>query len=246
MKREENDDVFEPEPIAVVTEVAKTSPRAMPGPTTAWSAEGVIAVLEELVVSERRERLQKALSARKRDVTVVMDHPHDPHNASAVLRSCDAFGVQEVHVLVDHEVFAASRMVAKGSQRWVDVVEYRDAQQLADQLHQENYQLLITHPEGELTLEDLPDLEKVALLMGNERDGICPELAAHADGKIRIPMCGFVESLNVSVSAAILVQAATSQRTGDLGDLEKQELYARWLRATVPRADEILLASEAR
>jgi tRNA (guanosine-2'-O-)-methyltransferase len=198
--------------------------------------------LEPLTTDERRVRLRETLEHRLSSVTVLFDNPHDPHNGSAVLRSCDAFGVQRVHVVRGHEKFAASRMVSKGSERWVDVVDHTDPQVAADLLHQDGFKLLVTHPEGKLTPRDLPKLEKVALILGNERDGVSPELTAAADETIRIPMCGFVESLNVSVTAAILVQAACEGRNGDLTPTQFDNVYARWLTNSVPRAEEVLRA----
>lgn len=213
-----------------------------PGPHPSWTASGVVAALEPLSTEKRSQRLQAILSKRTGSVTVLFDHPHDPHNGSAVLRSCDAFGVQRVHVICGHEQFAASRMVSKGSERWVDLIHHESPQVAADLLKKDGFKLLVTHPEGRLTPSDLSSIDKVALVLGNERDGVSPELAAHADDTIRIPMRGFVESLNVSVTAAILVQAACDGRPSDLSDGERRNIYARWLRKSVPRADEVLRA----
>lgn len=221
---------------------AERGPLPAPGPTAQWTARRVIEVLEPLVLPERLERLRGVLARRLSSVTVVLDRPHDPHNGSAVLRSCDAFGVQTVHVLAAAEPFVISHNVAQGTQRWVDVLTYQDAQSLTATLAASDYQLVVTHPEGELDLTDLPKLGRVALLLGNEHDGVQPELARAAHARLRIPMRGFVESLNMSVSAALTVQAATAGRPGDLSPEHAENVYARWLRATVPRADEVLAA----
>lgn len=239
----EDDDVFEPAP-ALRTEglLDANLPEPAPGPTPAWTAAGVIAALEPLSMDARSARLKSILAARTSSVTVVFDHPQDPHNGSAVLRSCDAFGVQRVHVICGNEQFAASRMVAKGSERWVDIIHHERPEVAARVLRQEGFRLLVTHPEGRLTPADLPSLDKVALILGNERDGVSPELTELCDDTIQIPMRGFVESLNVSVTAAILVQAACQGRPSDLTEEERQNIYARWLRKSVPRADEVLHA----
>jgi tRNA (guanosine-2'-O-)-methyltransferase len=131
-------------------------------------------------------------------------------------------------------------MVAKGSQRWVDIVEHEEATSAIDLLRASGFSILVTHPEGRLTPEDLPQIGKVALVLGNERDGVSDALTQAADDTVRIPMCGFVESLNVSVTAAILAQAACRGRTGDLSKERSENVYARWLRISVPRADEVL------
>lgn len=238
----EIDDVFEPEPTATTTSDSR-SPAALeapPGPSPLWTAEGVIRALEPFTMGERHVRLKKRLDDRLDSVTVVFDHPHDPHNGSAVLRSCDAFGVQRVHIVRSNERFSASNMIAKGSERWVDFVDHSDPDIAANLLHQAGFTLLVTHPDGHLTPTDLRGLEKVAIVLGNERVGVGPKLTAAADDTVRIPMRGFVESLNVSVTAAILLQAACQGRPGDLSEARRQNVYARWLRKSVPRAEEVL------
>lgn len=239
----EDDDVFEPTPALYSAGLGgATLPEPPPGPTLNWTAAGVIAALEPLATEARSDRLKSILTKRTRSVTVVFDHPRDPHNGSAVLRSCDAFGVQRVHVICAQDQFAASRMVAKGSDRWVDIIHHESAEVAARFLRADGFRLLVTHPEGHLRPADLSSLDKVALILGNERDGVSPDLTRLADDTVRVPMRGFVESLNVSVTAGILVQAACQGRPGDLEERERQNIYARWLRKSVPRADEVLYA----
>jgi len=241
MKRDD-DDVFQPTPHRFSSLIESGAGLLPAGPSPGWTAEGVTAALSELSIPERRERLEGVLSRRLSSVTVVFDQPHDPHNASAVLRSCDAFGVQRMYVIRGGETFAASRMVAMGSHRWVDVLEHDNPAPVMAHLKAAGFTTLVTHPQGRLQPSDLAHLDKVALILGNERDGVSPELSDAADDTVQIPMCGFVESLNVSVSAAILVQAACQGRKGDLGSAELRNTYARWLRKSVPRADEVLSA----
>lgn len=217
-------------------------PAAEPWPA-GWHPEEVIRVLEPLVLDARRERIGEVLDQRLGSVTVVLDAPHDPHNGAAVLRSCDAFGVQRVHVVTREEPFAVSGRVSSGAARWVDSIVHPDATSLVRVLRDESFELVATHPEGELVPEDLADIPRVALMLGNERDGLRDQLAREADRSVRIPMRGFVESLNVSVSAAVLLAAATRHRPGDLSPSERTFLYARGLFRTVPRASEVLAAS---
>lgn len=216
-----------------------------PWPET-WSAPGVIEVLEPLVVEARRARIRDVVSRRLSSVSVVLDGLHDPHNGAAILRSCDAFGVQEVHVVSRGEAFIASNLVSKGTERWVDVVEHEQGEQAALHLQQRGFVLVATHPDGEMTPDQLATLPKVALVMGNEHVGISPSLVRAAGRSVRVPMLGFVESLNVSVSAAILLYAATRERPGDLSADEIEWLYARGLYHTVKRSSEVLSAIPAR
>lgn len=207
-----------------------------------WSAPGVIAALEPLVVEPRRDRLRAVIGARLASVTVLMDSPHDPHNAGAVLRSCDAFGVQELHVVPREEAFAISTTVTRGSEKWVDLVLHPNPAVAVAALAQRGFELVSTHPEGTLVPEDLASIPKLALVLGNEHDGIRDDLERAATRSVRVPMRGFVESLNLSVSAAILLRAATQGRAGDLDDGHRQWLYARGLYRSVVRAERVLAA----
>jgi tRNA (guanosine-2'-O-)-methyltransferase len=202
----------------------------------------IIACLEPLVSDARQQRLRQVIGARLKNVTVVMDAPHDPHNGAAILRSCDAFGVYNVHVVERQERFSASGAVARGSQRWVDVITQPSVDAAVGALRKDGFTLVATHPDGELGPRDLADVERLALVMGNEHDGICQALTAACDKSVHVPMRGFVESLNVSVTAAILLAAATQDRPGDLDEMEKRQLYARGLVLTVPRALDVLAA----
>ena len=194
------------------------------------------------MTSERRERLRAVFAARLDALTVVMDAPHDPHNGAAVLRSCDAFGVQRLHVVERLETFLAARTVARGSERWVDVCTHRTAANAITALRASGHELVATHPAGELSPNDLASIPRLALVLGNERDGIEAELTAACARTVRIPMRGFVESLNVSVTAAILLEHASAGREGDLAEEERDRLYARALVVTIPHAPEILAA----
>ncbi len=204
-----------------------------------WSDSGLIETFEPMVSEPRRDRLQQVLARRLDSVTVVMDAPHDPHNGAAIIRTCDALGVQRVHVIARVEPFLASRVVTKGSEQWVDVVTHESPDVALVALRAAKYTLVGTHPEGPLTPADLAGVQRLALVFGNEHDGICEELTLAVDRTVRIPMRGFVESLNVSVSAAILLARATEGRSGDLAAAERNSLYARWLLQSVSRSAEI-------
>jgi tRNA (guanosine-2'-O-)-methyltransferase len=199
-------------------------------------------VLEALATPERRARLRQVIDARLDSVTVLMDAPHDPHNGGAVLRSCDAFGVQRLHVVERRETFLAARSVSRGSQRWVDVRTYAEPRAAIEALRASGHELVATHPEGTLAPADLAGVPRLALVLGNERDGIHDELAAACARSVRVPMRGFAESLNVSVTGAILLQRATEARPGDLSEPERSFLYARALVLTLPHAPEVLAA----
>ncbi|MBS2016428.1 MAG: RNA methyltransferase [Deltaproteobacteria bacterium] len=203
-------------------------------------ARRVVRLLEPLVLDRRAERLREVIDQRLSSVQVVFDAPHDPHNGAAVLRTCEAFGVQFIHVVERKEKFLAAPSVSRGSEKWVDVQRWSNVPDVVAEMRARGLVLVGAHPEGELSPADLAAIPSFALVLGNERDGITEELAAACEKRVRVPMRGFVESLNVSVTAAILLAQATFGRKGDLSEEDRIRLYARGLYLTVDKADEVL------
>ncbi len=206
----------------------------------AHDSERVIALLEPMVTAARRERLFRVIADRLSSVTVLMDAPHDPHNGAAVVRSCEAFGVSTLHVVEAREPFLVASSVAKSAEKWVDVLLYRRAESAIEAAERAGMVLVAARSDGEMLPSELRALPRVALVLGNERDGIGPVLAAACTRSVRVPMRGFVESLNVSVTAAILLASATAGREGDLDEAARRRLYARGLYFSVPRAEDVL------
>jgi tRNA (guanosine-2'-O-)-methyltransferase len=204
-------------------------------------AARVVELLEPLVLDRRAQRLREIFGKRLASVQVVFDAPHDPHNGAAVVRSCEAFGVQYVNVIERKEKFLLAPSVARGSEKWIDLRTWKNSgDAIAKMRDEEGLELVAAHPEGELAPEDLASIPRLGLVLGNERDGIAEDLLAACKRRVRVPMRGFVESLNVSVSAAILLSAATRDRPGDLSPAEFTRVLARGLYFTVERADEVL------
>lgn len=202
--------------------------------------ETVISTIEPFVREERRDRIMTVLRARLESVAVVFDSPYDPHNGAAILRSCEAFGVQSLHVVERDRPFLAATKVARGSEKWVDIVRHTNVASAVSHTDARGFTRVATHPEGELEPEELASIPRLALVLGSERDGIAEELAASCTRRVRVPMRGFVESLNVSVTAAILLAFAIRGRAGDLPPAEVRRLYARGLYFSVDRARELL------
>ncbi|MDF2692858.1 MAG: tRNA ((18)-2-O)-methyltransferase [Labilithrix sp.] len=200
----------------------------------------VIELLEPLVLDRRRQRLLSVIEKRLGSVQVVFDAPHDPHNGAAVVRSCEAFGVQQINVIERKEPFLLATSVSRGSEKWVDLRRWQKADDAVATLRSEGYELVGAHAEGELAPQDLASIPRLAIVLGNERDGISEDLSRACSRSVRVPMRGFVESLNVSVVAAILLASATASRTGDLPEADRLRLYARGLYLSVEKADEVL------
>jgi len=203
-------------------------------------AEVVIEALSKVVTSKRLERIQDVARSRTDNLVLVLDRIADPHNSSAVLRSADAFGVQRVHVIVGEQGFRASRGVSKGTHRWLDVVRYETADACARRLRDENYAIFVAAMGGETRLEDLRVAPRLAVVFGNEHRGVSPEMQDLADGTFSIPMCGFVESLNISVAAAITMQTLAGDGRARLPDARRRELEARFLMNSVRNAGQLI------
>jgi len=203
-------------------------------------AARVVEALEPFVTERRRMRIQQVIAQRLGSVQVIFDAPHDPHNGAAMVRSCEAFGVQFLHVIERKERFLVAGSVARSSEQWVDVICHKEVSGAIAAARAAQLELVAAHPDGELVPADLAHLGRVAIVMGNERDGIADDLMRACPHRVRVPMRGFVESLNVSVTAAILLSAATGGRRGDLDEDARVRLYARGLYLSVPKAREIL------
>lgn len=207
------------------------------------SPEAVIRALEPFVQRRRKDRMRSVLERRLSSVRTVFDNPHDPHNGAAVIRSSEAFGVQTLHMLTEHESFLMADSVARGAQRWVDVFVHREAKELVQTLQAGGYELVQARADGELLPSDLAEIPKLALVLGNEHHGVGPVLGEGCKRSVRIPMRGFVESLNVSVVCATLLAYATAGRPGDLPEAERRRLYARGLYFSATHPNEILEAA---
>jgi tRNA (guanosine-2'-O-)-methyltransferase len=203
--------------------------------------EIVVSALGPLLTDERIARLEAIISQRTRSVAVVLDNLIDPHNIAAILRSADAFGVQEVHVIQGDEPFVASTRITTGAERWLDVVHHPNAQACIDALHQRDFRVYVAAVDGDLTPDDLPKLQQVAIIFGNEHAGVNPDTLRYADGTYGIPMKGFVQSLNVSVATAITLHAATAGRSSDLTPADQILLRARFMMLSVRNAEQIVL-----
>jgi tRNA (guanosine-2'-O-)-methyltransferase len=200
----------------------------------------VVELLEPLVLEARRARLKSVIDHRVASVTVILDAPHDPHNGAAIVRSCEAFGVSTLHIVEAKEPFLVAASVARSAEKWVDVRCYRRAEAAIAVARAAKMELVAARTDGELLPADLASIPRLALVLGNERDGISEALVAAATRSVRVPMRGFVESLNVSVTAAVLLAAAIAGRPGDLDETERARLYARGLYFSVGRAEDVL------
>lgn len=164
---------------------------------------------------ERRDRLLSVLNKRQNDLTVVLENVFDPHNISAVMRTCDAVGVQEVYVL-NTKIPRHKKWGAKSSSsaaKWLSVYQFTDAHDCFAALRSKYSRILTTHlSPGASMLYDLDLTEKVALVFGNEHSGVSDEIRDMADGNFIIPQVGIIRSLNISVACAVTLYEAYRQK----------------------------------
>ena len=190
--------------------------------------------------TERRQaRIRRVLAHRQRDLTLVLANIHDPHNVSAIYRSCDAFGVSRVHLLYTDTAFPVlgAKSWASG-RKWVESVRHACAGSLMQELRQEGLRVFAACSSPAAKPFDGYDLTlPTAFILGNEHRGVEPALAAMTDGEVAIPMFGMIESLNVSVAAAVLLAEAARQRRQaglysrpSYSPEELERLYGVWIR----------------
>jgi tRNA (guanosine-2'-O-)-methyltransferase len=214
---------------------ALARPAPLPAP-----ADDVVRVLSPLIVDERLARLEDVLAGRTRDVVVVLEAVDDPRNVSAVMRSADAFGVQEVHLARGELPFQASKLVSQGADQWLDLIEHPDGVSAVGALAARGFRVYAATMDGEVGPSALAAIDKVAIVFGNEQRGASAAVIDACDGRYTIPMRGFSQSLNVSVAAAITLQAATAGRQSRLTPEQRQALRARFMLLSVPRGEEIV------
>ncbi len=203
-------------------------------------AADVVRILSPMVTEARLARMNAVIAQRSASLVVVLEELTDPHNGSAIMRSADAFGVQEVHVIPSEHGFLAAHRVAKGTHRWLDIVRHDDARACVDALHGRGFEVLVAAMDGELTPRDLAERDRVAVVLGNEHAGASEAMRGAADGSFAIPMYGFVESLNVSVAAAVTLSIASEGHRGNLDDERREALLARYLMTSVKDAARVV------
>ena len=163
--------------------------------------------LENILTDNRKEKFLKVLQNRTKHFTIAIEDVFQMHNASAVMRSCEVFGIQELHVIEERYGKSIDKEIAMGAQKWVDIHTYDNVSNCVATLKRKGYQIIATTPhENDCLLDDFDISKPSALFFGTERDGLSEEILQQADGFLKIPMVGFTESLNISVSAAIIIQ----------------------------------------
>ena len=205
--------------------------------------------LGQFVFDDKMMRMDKVLDLRTRYLTVVIENLYHPHNASAVLRSSECFGIQDIHIIENENKFKPNTGVTRDCHKWLTLNRYAESNahyQCFSGLRKKGYRLIAASPhETSVSLSDLALDQKTAIVFGSEKFGLSQEAMETVDGFVHIPMVGFSESLNISVAAAIgLSHLSNRLRESSvlwgLSDLEKLQLKHLWMQKSVRSGDQLL------
>ncbi|WP_111306958.1 TrmH family RNA methyltransferase [Confluentibacter sediminis] len=202
--------------------------------------------LETYLTVSRKEKFNNVLSQRTKHVTVATEDVYQLHNTSAVIRTCDVFGIQEVQIIEERNTKRIDREIAMGAQKWVDVNRFHSVKDCIADMKQKGYQIVATTPHtNDCVLQDFDITKKSCFFFGREVEGLSQEVLEVADCFLKIPMVGFTESLNISVSAAIILQRITSKlRQSNINwQLTQEEVIEKrldWVKKSIKSYDDIV------
>lgn len=206
----------------------------------------ILEYLQELLTPRRKALFEKVLEERTNYITVATQDVYQLHNTSAVIRSCDVFGVQNIHVIEEKSSRRIDKEIAMGAQKWVSLNRYNSTRECIENLKAKGYRIVATSPHDDSQmLQDFDVSSPMALFFGTEKEGLSREVMDQADATIKIPMSGFTESLNISVSAAIILHSLTqklknSEYNWRLNEEEKHRIRLAWTKKTIKNADELI------
>ncbi|MBD3724045.1 MAG: RNA methyltransferase [Flavobacteriaceae bacterium] len=205
----------------------------------------LLAYLEEFITENRKEGFKRVLQNRTKHFTIAMEDVYQLHNTSAVMRSCEVFGIQELNVIEQRFGKRIDKEIALGAEKWVDVRRFSTIQNCIEDLKGKGYQIIATTPHDDSCyLQDFDISKPSAIFFGTEKLGLSEEVMQQADGYLKIPMVGFTESLNISVSAAIIIQDLTARlrRSNINWQLTDEEFFEKqldWTRKSIKDIDFI-------
>lgn len=208
------------------------------------------AYLQTFLTPERKERIASVLQNRTRHFTVVLEDLFQTQNISAVMRTCECYGVQDVHIIEKENEFTIHNAIAMGSNKWLSLYNYpnepNNVATCVRQLKENGYTIVATLPsENSYFVQDLPIEQKTAFVFGTELTGISPELLQMCDRSVKIPMYGFTESFNISNSVAILLSHVVerlhrSNINWTLSEIEREDLHLEWICKSIRDVDLVI------
>jgi tRNA (guanosine-2'-O-)-methyltransferase len=208
--------------------------------------DAVCAALAPMLTAARIARIDQVLAARLVSVVTVVEDTYDPHNAAATIRTTEALGLGELHVVEAEQRFSIAGGVTCGAHRWIELHRWQSVEAAASALRGRGFRVFATLPGAAHTIDDVDVTTPLAVAFGNEHAGLTPAAIAACDGAIGVPMHGFTESFNLSVTVALAMSRIAARRRaaiggpGDLGDRRRRELRARWFALKIRGAVGIL------
>lgn len=212
-------------------------------------ASRVVEALEPHLTDRRRARIERTVANRTCNITPVFDGPYDLGNVAAVMRTAEAMGYQTMHVVHTQPRFKLGKRITQGAEKWLDVFHWQEPAECVRQLKRRGYRICATHLEAAQPIDEVDFTQPTAIVFGNERSGVSPEVLEAADVRCLIPMMGFVQSYNISVAAALSLYHIVGHRTrelgrhGDLTEDEQRILKAVYYLRTLRSAPQIIDAA---
>ncbi len=208
--------------------------------------QALLIYLKTFVSDERLQRFDKVIAERINHMHIVLEDIYQAHNASAVLRSVDCFGIQNVHFIETRNFYKVSDDVALGASQWLTIHRHKNTRQTLTELKQQGFKIVATTPhKNDKTIYDFDVTQKFALVFGTEKEGISQDIFDMADEFVKIPMYGFTESFNISVCAAMCMNEFSNKIRKQipepyLSPQEQQDIYTQWLLKSIRKSDLIV------
>lgn len=202
----------------------------------------------QFISQPRRDTIEKVLALRTKFVTVILEDIFQSQNGSAVIRTCECMGLHQIHIIENKSYYDLNTKVLKGANKWMNLTKYsakgqNNTELCFKQLREAGYKIFATDPNADgISIDDVPTDQRLAILLGNELNGTSEYALAHADATVKIPMYGFTESLNISVSAAICLHTVMPKiRRSNLhigfSEEEIQQTRYEWYRKAIRKPD---------
>lgn len=213
--------------------------------------EELLKALYQIITPEKIEKFDRIASERTRHITVAVENLFQEHNASAVIRSCDCFGIQDVHIIEKNNRFNVNRDIALGASQWINHTHYTDllfpTTKCIEKLKESGYKIVATTPHtNAYSINDLPISEPIALFFGTEHTGLSEKALELSDYQVKIPMVGFTESFNISVSAAITINTLRTRleeendNSWKLNQKEQTRLKIEWCKNIIKNPEKVI------
>ena len=204
-----------------------------------YGADAICGALGPMLTQERIARIDSVLAQRLASVVTIVEDTYDPHNAAATIRTTEAIGLQELHVVEPELRFSAAKGVTRGAHKWIDLRRWPRAEDAVAALHARGFRVYATLPGATHSIDDVDVTTPIAVAFGNEHSGLTAEAIAACDGSLGVPMQGFTESFNLSVTVALAMRTIAQRRraalgvAGDLDDERRRALRARWFALSI-------------